>query len=188
MMPREGYEIVEKYHVGNLKEFLTQYYKRHNLPTPEDTAAALAGIPSLFEQGTKLLNEMKRRNTPNLVVDLRGNGGGSTPTFIPFIYEMFGDTYFARAAGAQFVQVKSDLYLKKYNSTVEEERKKDPNFEVGEYDFSQSYEGKTPAEKRTKRLAEFTEHKMSFAAALETQNGKPIYTPQRLVVLCDPGV
>ena len=188
MMPREGYEIVEKYHVGNLKEFLAQYYKRHNLPMPEDTAAALAGIPSLFEQGTNLLNEMKRRNTPNLIVDLRENGGGSTPTFIPFIYQMFGDTYFARATGAQFVQVKSQLYLEKYNSTVEEERKKDPNFEVGEYEFTKGYEGKTPEEKRLKRISEFSEHHMSFAPALEAMNGKPLYTPKRLIVLCDPGV
>lgn len=188
MMPREGYEVIEKYHVGNLKEFLAQYYKRHHKTMPDDVNAALAGIPSVFEQGTKLLEEMKRRQTPNLIIDLRDNGGGSTPTFVPFMYQLYGDRYFERAKGAEFVQVKSALLLQKYNSSVEEERKKNPNFRLGEYDFSTNYEGSTPEDRRKKRLADFDKHDMSFAASLDAQDGKPVYTPRRVLVLCDPGV
>lgn len=186
MMPREGYEIALRYHVGDLKALLSQYYKAHNKEMPADTDAALRGIPSLFEGGTALLEEMKRRNTPNVIVDLRGNGGGSTPTIIPFFYQMYGDDYFGRESHAQFLQVKSPLYLQKYNSSVERERKKDPNFELGEYKFTGDEPG-TGEEKRRKKLAEWKDRGMSFVPALEALNGKPIYRPKQVFVLCDPG-
>ncbi len=186
MMPREGYEVIVRYHVGDLRQMLQQYYKLHNLEMPADLDEAMHRIPSLFEQSTQLLNEMKRRNTANLVIDMRGNGGGSTPTIMPFFYELFGDAYFGRSSQAEFLQVKSQLYLKKYNTTVEEERKKDPNFELGEYEFSGSEPG-TGEEKRKKKIAEWKERGFSFVPALEALNGKPLYTPQKIIVLCDPG-
>jgi hypothetical protein len=129
---------------------------------------------------------MKRKNTPNLIIDLRGNGGGSTPTIIPFFYEMYGDAYFGRHSAAEFVQVKSPIYLNKYNTTVEREKSKDAAFTLGEYEFSGGEPG-TAEEKRNKKLAEWKEKGMSFVASLEALNGKALYTPQKVVVLCDPG-
>lgn len=186
MMPREGYEIVKNYHVGDLKDFLTRYYTRHKREMPADLNQAMQGIPSLFELGTTLLQQMKQRGTPQLIIDLRGNGGGSTPVIIPFFYEIWGDGYFGRHSDAEFVQVKSQLYMEKYNTTVEEERKKDPNFEVGEYQFEGPEPG-TAKEKREKKFAEWKEKGMSWMPALEALNGQPLYTPKKVVVLCDPG-
>ncbi len=186
MMPREGYEVVVRYHVGNLKEMLEQYYKAHKQEMPADLDEAMRRIPSLFEKSTQLLEEMKRRNAANLIIDMRGNGGGSTPTIMPFFYEMYGDAYFGRHSQAEFLQVKSQLYLQKYNSSVEQERKKNPDFEIGEYVFSGDEPG-TGEEKRKKKLAEWKERGFSFVPALEALNGKPLYTPKRVFVLCDPG-
>jgi hypothetical protein len=186
MMPREGYEIIQKYHVGNLKEFLDQYYSSRKKQQPSDPEEAMRGIPSLFEIATNLLHEMKKKNTANLIIDFRGNGGGSTPTIAPFFYEMYGDAYFGRHSEAEFLQVKSPLYLAKYNTSVEQEKEKDPNFELGEYEFTGNEAG-TPQEKRNKKLSEWKEKGMSFVPALEALDGKPLYTPKKVIVLCDAG-
>jgi hypothetical protein len=186
MMPREGYEVIEKYRVGNLKEFVEKYYTRHKRAMPADLEQAVQGIPSLFELGTNLLKQMKVRGTTQLVIDLRGNGGGSTPVILPFFYEIYGDEYFGRNSQAEFLQVKSELWMRQYNTTDEEQRKKDPNFRVGEYEF-EAPEAGSALEKREKKFAEWKEKGMSWMPFLESLNGKPLYTPKKVVVLCDPG-
>jgi hypothetical protein len=165
---------------------LAQYYSAHHQPMPADLDAAMKGVPSLFEQGTSLLQEMKRRGTQNLVLDFRGNGGGSTPVIVPFFYELFGDDYFARISSGETVHVVSPLYLQKYNSSVEEERKKDANFELGEYRFNEP-SPQSAEEKREKRLADFRERGFSFSPAIDALKGKPLYRPQHVIALCDPG-
>jgi len=81
--------------------------------------------------------------------------------------------------------VKSPIYLLKYNTTVEAEKHKDANFELGEYEFSGNEPG-TAEEKRNKKLSEWEEKGMSFVPALKALQGKPLYTPKRVIVLCDP--
>jgi hypothetical protein len=56
---------------------------------------------------------------------------------------------------------------------------------LGEYEFSGNEPG-TAREKRDKKLAEWKEKGMSFVPALEALDGKPLYTPSKVVVLCDP--
>jgi hypothetical protein len=186
MMGREGYEVAQRYNVANLRELLEAYYKSHGQPMPSDVETAMRGLPSVFEQGTQLLEEMKRRNTPNLIIDVRGNGGGSTPTIYPFFYQMFGDAYFGRDSLAEFVTVKSQLYLEKYHSSSEQERKKNADFEVGEYDFSHP-ESLPAAAKRKAKFDEWREKGFSWMKSLDSLNERPLYTPKRIVVLCDPG-
>lgn len=187
MMPREGYEVMKGYKVGDLKATLEDYYKKHNREMPADLDSAIQGIPSLTEPATEMLEKMKQQGTPNVIVDLRGNGGGSTPVIIPFFYEMYGDDYFGRNDDAEFVTVKSQLYLDKYHSSVEEERKKDPGFEVGEYVFESGNEPGTAVEKRNKKFGEWNSKGLNWAKPLEAQNGKPLYRPAKVIVLCDPG-
>lgn len=187
MMPREGYEVMKGYKVGDLKATLEEYYKKDNREMPADLDAAIQGVPSLTEPATEMLKKMKQQGTPNVIIDLRGNGGGSTPVIVPFFYEMYGDDYFGRNDDAEFVTVKSQLYLDKYHSSVEEERKKDPNFEVGEYVFENGNEPGTAVEKRDKKFAEWNSKGLNWVKPLETLNGKPLYRPAKVIVLCDPG-
>ncbi len=187
MNPREVYDVMKGYQVGDPKDSLQQYYKAHHQEMPTDIDAAIRGVPSLLEPGTQMLEEMKRKNTPNLVIDLRDDGGGSTPVIVPFFYRMYGDAYFGRPDDADFVQVKSQLYLEKYHSTVEEERKKDVNFEVGEYEFTSGNEPGTAEEKRKKKFAEWNQRGIQWARPLEELHGKPLYRPAKVIVLCSPG-
>jgi Peptidase family S41 len=187
MNPREVYDVMKGYTVGDPKESLQQYYKAHHKEMPADIDTAIRGVPSLLESGTQMLEEMKRRNTPNLVIDLRDDGGGSTPVIVPFFYRLYGDAYFGRPSDAEFVQVKSQLYLEKYHSSVEEERKKNPAFELGDYEFTSGDEPGTAEEKRNKKFAEWNERGIPWAHPLEELHGKPLYRPAKVIVLCSPG-
>jgi hypothetical protein len=187
MNPREVYDVMKGYHVGDVKETVQQYYKAHHLEMPADLDAAIHGVPSLLEPGTQVLEEMKRKNTPNLIIDLRDDGGGSTPVIVPFFYRIYGDAYFGRPSDAEFVQVKSQLYLEKYHSSVEEERKKNTDFEIGDYEFTSGDEPGTAEEKRNKKFADWNEKGIPWAHPLEELHGKPLYKPAKVIVLCSPG-
>lgn len=187
MNPREVYDVMKGYKVGDPKDSLQQYYKAHHKEMPADLDSAIRGVPSLLEPGTQMLEEMKRRNTPNLIIDLRDDGGGSTPVIVPFFYRMYGDAYFGRPNDAEFVQVKSQLYLEKYHSSVEEERKKNAGFELGDYEFTSGDEPGTAEEKRNKKFAEWNERGIPWAHPLGESRGKPLYRPAKVIVLCSPG-
>lgn len=187
MTPRESYEIMKGYRVGNLGETLMEYYKAHKKEMPADLDAAIQGVPSLTEPATQMLEEMKQHNTQSLIIDLRGNGGGSTPVIVPFFYEMYGDDYFGRKDDAEFVDVKSQLYLQQFHSSAEEERKKDPDFEVGQYEFTSGNEPGTAEQKRNKKFAEWSEKGLTWSKPLEALRGKPLYRPRKVIVLSDTG-
>lgn len=187
MTPRESYEIMKGYHIGDLKGTLVKYYTARKTEMPADINEAIAGIPSLNGPGTQLLEEMKRRNTPNLIVNLRGNGGGSTPVIVPFFYRIWGDAYYGRPAEDESVQVFSPLYLEQRHSSVEEEKKKHPDFELGQYEFTGDREERTAEEKRNRQFQTWKENGLDWSAPLEALGGKPLYRPRKVVILCDPG-
>lgn len=80
----------------------------------------------------------------------------------------------------------SQLYLDRYHSSVEQERKKDPAFELGDYRFS--HDAPLTAEaKRKAKFAGWREKGFSWMKSLDALDGKRLYTPKKIVVLCDPG-
>jgi hypothetical protein len=191
IMGREAYEVAWRSKVDDAREMLDRYYKQRHKTAPEDIAAALQGIPSFFDAATRLLTEMKQRQIPTLIIDLRGNGGGYTPSVYPVLALLYGDAFYRKDFPGQYITRQSALFLQKNNSTVDEWRLKNGNplFEPGDYDFESAtdFDPGPPAGRLAKALAEYKQAGYSFAAALEALNGQPLYQPKNIVVLTDQG-
>lgn len=86
----------------------------------------------------------------------------------------------------EFVTRVSQLFLDKNHTTLEEMRKRldDPELQLGGYHFQQE-EVLSAGAKRRKAIAEYLDKHYSFARRLEALDGKPIYTPKKVIVLCD---
>ncbi len=167
---------------------LAAVYQQRGEPMPDDVERAEASVPSFYEAGHKLLGEMKTSHVPTLIIDLRGNGGGVTPTIVPFMAELFGDDYFAHKFKGQFVQRKSALLLQKYHQTLDDLRKAehDPTLELGDYVPEEEAVGSGP-EQRNQLVAEYVRKGYSFAKPLQALDGQPYYRPRRILVLSNPG-
>ncbi len=189
IMGREAYEIAWRSKTGDVRDMLQSYYRGRKETAPEDIAAAIQGIPSFFETAVGLLTEMKRRQVPTLIIDLRGNDGGWTPSVFPFLAALYGDAYYLKDFPGQYITRQSSLFLQKHNSTVDEWRLKSGNrlFEPGDYSFETTGESGPPAGRREKAIAGYKQQGYSFAAALASLNGQPLYQPRNVVVLTDPG-
>lgn len=186
VMGREAYEAAYREKEGDAEQMLEQYYKSKHREMPTSIEQALNGIPSFVEKGEELLREMKSDGMTHLIVDLRGNSGGYTESVFPFFYEMYGDTYYGHHFRSEFVTRVSQLFLDKNHATLEEMRKKlnDPTLQLGGYHFEEG-QALTAEAARKKAIAEYLDKQYSFAKSLEALNGNPIYTPKKVVVLCD---
>ncbi|MGD1019309.1 MAG: S41 family peptidase [Verrucomicrobiia bacterium] len=187
IMGRESAEMSLREKVGNPDWMIRDYYRRHNKTVPADPEEAIKGMPSFVETGERLLREMQEKGMTNLIVDLRGNGGGWTPMVFPFFYQMYGDAYYGHHSRSRFVTRVSQLFLDKHHMTLEEWRRNsnDPEFELGDYQFHEE-ENLGAEAARKKAIAEYSEEHLSFAKNLEALDGKPVFTPKRVIVLCDP--
>ena len=90
-----------------------------------------ADIPNLESYGlksdvivadvfAKMLREMKAANSPRLIIDLRGNGGGWTMIMYAALYELYGKRFMDTDLGMNFATKVSDGWLKKNNTTLEQ--------------------------------------------------------------------
>jgi hypothetical protein len=97
----------------------------------------------------------------------------------------------------QSATVVSQIYMNVYNMTAEQERAKDPGFEIGEYRFDEepdTVRGPDRARiRREAKLAQWRHRKHAFISGikgvdvgLDTLDGKPLYRPKHIVVLVDP--
>jgi hypothetical protein len=101
--------------VPDLYDLRETYRRTAGEPVPEDDAAVLAGIPAATEIFVALAEEMASRDTETLVVDTRGNGGGSSVAAYALTYVLHGREGVATAAGDQYsVSKDSALYRENY--------------------------------------------------------------------------
>lgn len=188
IMGREAYELALRYGWGDPKKMIERYYQREGRPAPSSLEEGLKGIPSFLEVGEKLLVTMREKGVRKLVIDLRGNGGGVTPMVFPFLYMLFGDRYFAKPPPGEFVTVLSPLYLAKMNTTIDQWRldRGKAWAMIGDFIFDQD-KGGDPIQLRQQRMAQYKDKGLSFAARLMALDGKPVYEPKAIVVVCDEG-
>jgi len=188
IMGREAYETALREKTDNAEEMIRSYYRGKKQEMPTDTEQALKGIPSFVETSESLLREMQKEGMTRLIVDLRGNGGGYTSSVFPFFYQMYGDAFYGHRFQNEFITRISQPYLDKYHATLEQMRARlhEPGLELGDYYF-EGEETLGAEAARKKAISEYLDKHYSFAASLQALDGKPVYTPKRVVVLCDPG-
>lgn len=173
---------------GELRSFY-QYLLHKEMP--EDEAEALAGIPSIAETFRAMLLEMKKTGAANLIIDLRGNGGGWTPIVYPTLYMLFGDDYLTKDMNAHLYHLISPLYLANRNVSLEEYNNKakvDINpfhphqptqYKMGDYTFAKS------TSQSVEKIREYFVNAAmgDVSSYIKDQHGKPLYKPSRIFVV-----
>lgn len=173
---------------GELKSFY-QYLLHKEMP--EDETEALAGIPSIAETFRSMLLDMKKTGAANLIIDLRGNGGGWTPIVYPTLYMLFGDDYLTKDMNAHLYHLISPLYLANRNVTLEEYNSKakvdiDPfhphqptQYKMGDYTFAK------PTTQSAEAIREYFVNAAmgDVSSYIKDQHGEPLYKPSRIFVI-----
>ena len=185
IMARDNIEYMYQAGMNYYDDLKYCYDKVYHRPMPSDTLKAIASLPSFSEEFEKMLQLMKRNKSENLIIDLRGNGGGWTPITYPTLYQLWGDGYLQKNFQNHLYRLLSPLYMQKLNMTLEQfNARYHTNYEFGDYPFFESDE-KTQAvtdETRTR----FVSNSMScIQDKLAKQNGQPVYTPKHIYVLAD---
>lgn len=183
-------EVLEYMHSNamDMGEQLKKMYRSYNDETmPDNEEEALAKIPSFSEVFEKMLLEMKKNKSKNLIIDLRGNGGGFTPITIPTLYQMWGDKYFEKAPtfGIKFFRLLSPLYLQKMNISMEQFSSITGDLPIMLGDYLSDDD--TPQELNDENRNMIIDNMMcSIKDHLKAQQGKPVYTPEHVYVLINP--
>lgn len=168
---------------GEVSEFydLEETYRRVvGEPVPEDDADALAGLPAATEIFVELAEEMKAAGTETLVVDVRGNTGGSSIAAYALTYVLHGQDGIEVAAGDQYsVSKNSELARRHYGDTDRIEETDNP----AGFDFESYF---TPGEQKgAASMDELTGMSETFAAEVEDGDDAGAYAPENVVVVTD---
>ena len=163
-----------------------QYFNKEEPPTNREDL--LKGIPSATETFVSLIQDMKRNNTKNLIVDLRDNTGGNSIMKEILIYFLFGkDGLLSMNTGYQIIKY-SDLYFQTYStdslSIINKHR--DIQLTGDDYDFKKEkdfYENDVDLE----QVEEYLKSSSTFWSVYES--GKyhmPTVQLENIIVLCNP--
>ena len=144
-----------------------------------------ADIPNLENYGlksdvivadvfAKMLREMKAANSPRLIIDLRGNGGGWTMIMYAALYELYGKRFMNTDLGMHSATKVSEGWLKKNNMSLEQlNQNRGTTLKMGDFIEQSS------------SISTFDWFMCADMSILEAQNGEPIYTPKEIYVVTD---
>lgn len=171
----------------NFHSSLSYYYRTHmKQEVPADTLKAIQDLPSYTRLFSDMLRTMKKCKSANLVIDLRGNGGGWTPITLPTLYQLFGDEYLRKDMSTRYYTLISPLYLKKINKSLDEfNRSQGTGFVLGDYTFDEEGQdvSSMPIEKIRRKFVD--DCISSDKKSLDALKGKPLYRPRNIYVLID---
>lgn len=188
IMARENYEYCWKHKWNGAYDDIKNYYKYNSMKSiPSDTIKAIAGIPSFSEVFAQMLNQMKKYKSGYLILDLRNNGGGWTPIVLPSLLMMFGDNYITKNMNTEFDRLLSSLYLQKIHMTLDQfNRQQNTHYKIG--DYISEVDSDTINNSIDSLRKKFIQSCMSASRPLLTKlKGKPLYQPQHIYVVTDPG-
>lgn len=162
-------------------------YFNHTEP-PANRDELLKGIPSATETFISLIQDLKKNNTENLIVDLRDNTGGNGIMCDMLIYFLFGkEAILNPDQGYQIIKY-SDLYFQNYSSdslpAINKERsiklaKDDYNFGEEETFFKRVCD--------TTQLNNYLKSSRTFYNVYQTQKYDiPQVQLKNIIILCNP--
>lgn len=164
----------------NIQSFFKNILKRE---LPPDTVKALAMIPSFSETFASCLQQMKKYDSQNLIIDLRGNGGGWTPITFPVLLMMYGDDFF-RIKGMEYVTRISPLFLAKHKKTLEQWNEGNrTHYQIGDYIFENQDDSLSIEQKRKNFIRDCMSDTRSLLQHLQ---GRSLYRPKHVYVITDP--
>ena len=124
---RENYE--SQISLGASETFLRELLQRSKIDSPGNIYDAISKIPSASDSILELLAEMKTRNIPDLIIDLRNNTGGNSYLTNILGYFLYGKRIMKIDEGYDVVK-HSSLYMKQFSEN--------PALELsGGYDFEE---------------------------------------------------
>ncbi len=190
---RESFEmemVVQK----SLRKDLAKYlYERYNdAPPPGSNKDLVAGIPSATELCRELVQDMKRNQTENIIIDLRRNQGGNAFISTIFLYFFYGKEALISFSDKKSIFIKkySPLFWKQYWGWDIDDINKHQPIELTEndYDFSNYPErGNTLSREESIRIIE---EEASAAATFwqeyQSEEYSGYYRPKNILILCSP--
>ncbi len=187
VMAREAFEIMKANKRSDLDSRLENFYKNTlKISKPRNIDDAIAGVPSLTETVSLLLNEMKWLRMKHLIIDLRSNDGGWSAIAKPMFYMLFGDKFFSEDP-VQFATRISEQYLELFQLDLKSLSKNDNReYELGDLRTELLSTKKTGQERREEYISDLRQDNLSFLSFIENLDGIPLYTPE-IYVITDPG-
>jgi Peptidase family S41 len=187
MAYREGCEGWLADGLSEAAEFIGAAYARfHPGDPPKDPRKALEAIPSATETFRDLVLDMKEAKTRNLIVDLRGNGGGNGFMCLMLLYFLYGDRAIRGYDEGYSISRYSDLYFHNYTTSSLEEINKGRAvpLEKGDFDFVE--EERYRMGQGIEEIESFLAKSPTFMAVYRSGQFNGIYAPPTVVVLCSP--
>lgn len=155
-------------------------------PCPTDPDSALALIPVITQEFGAMLQQMRDQQLQTLIVDLRNNGGGWTPILYATLYQLYGDAYLQKNMDITYASKISPLFLEKNGLTLEQLNADGSSYKMG--DFRYSTDGQGCAEVNDSIRPHIIGGLMcADRTAIDSLQGKAIYTPARVYVLTNAG-
>ena len=160
------------------------YARFHPGEPPKDLRKALQAIPSASETFRDLVLAMKKAKTRNLIVDLRGNGGGNGYMCYMLLYFLYGDRAMKEFGEGYDIPRYSDLYFQLYTAASLEEINKGRAvpLEKGDFDFLDEERYRT--QKGIVGIESYLANSPTFMAVYRSGRFNGIYTPPNVLVLC----
>ncbi len=181
---REAFEELRAVGRQDLREQVSRYYERY-IPgsMPEAMGEALDGVPCLSRTVGEMLTSMRERGSENLILDLRGNGGGWSSLLTPFLLLTYGDRYFNYDYPVSFATRISPAHLALNGRTLAElNAELGTEYELGDYHVQQetSFAATTSREEYANELEAFG---CGLADTFRGSSGRALYTPTVLVLV-----